>query len=102
MPVDPRRTGPYITARRRFIARHPNGSPCFMCGRPVDTRLSGNAPDGPSVEHTLPVRDHPHLALEVDLWRLCHRRCNDRQGAEVTNAARRGERPQAGTPSRDW
>lgn len=50
----------------------------------------------------MPVRDYPHLALEVDLWRLVHRRCNDRQGAEVTNALRRGQRPGSGTPSRDW
>jgi 5-methylcytosine-specific restriction endonuclease McrA len=92
-------------ARRRWINQHPPGTPCSLCGRPVDTTLSGNHPQGPTVEHTVPVRTHPHLALEQHLWRLAHRRCQDRQGALVTNARRRGLPDPAApprAPERDW
>ena len=85
--TDPRHTGAYVMARRAFIRSSANGTPCSLCGRAIDTTLSGNAPWGPTIEHTVPVRHAPELALDTTLWRLAHRRCNNRQG---------------GAASRDW
>lgn len=99
--ADPRHSGAYVMARRRFIAAHPPGTPCVLCGLPIDTTLSGNDPRGPSVEHTMPVRHYPEHALDVTLWRLCHRRCNNQQGGRVARdgrSSRQWDRP----PERRW
>jgi hypothetical protein len=93
---DPRRSSAYVMARRRWINAQPNGTPCALCGRPVDTSQSGNAPWGPTVEHRLPVRSHPELALDQSWWALAHRKCSDRQGAQVANAIRRSKRAPSG------
>jgi hypothetical protein len=89
-PKDPRHTYPYQRARARFIKSQPNGTPCSMCGKPIDTSLRGDDPAGPTIEHTVPVRDAPEVALDVTLWRLAHARCQGQQGAYATHDRRRG------------
>lgn len=105
---DPRSHRRYRDAARAWIQRHQPGHPCCLCGEPVDTRLPGATAFGPTVEHRLPIRtilatsgtfpQALELACDASLWGLAHRRCQDRQGAAVTNSRHR-----AGyVPSRDW
>lgn len=105
--ADPRSHPRYSRTRRAWL---PTADPvCCHCRRPVDTSLPGTHPLGPTVEHTLPVRvilasvgswaDAVDLACDTSLWLLAHKRCNDAQGAHVTNAkARQQVRP----GSRRW
>jgi hypothetical protein len=105
---DPRRHRRYATAARAFIASHEPGTACALCGEPVDTRLPGTIPDGPTVEHRLPIRtilataqtqaEALALACDTSLWGVAHRRCQSRQGGEVTN----GRAVVVYEPSRDW
>lgn len=105
---DPRSHKRYRTASATWIAAQPDGSPCGLCGQPVDTSLPRTAPLGPTVEHRLPIRDilatsetqqqALDLACDQDLWDLAHRVCQDRQGASVTN----GRAAVVYEPSRDW
>ena len=87
--------------------------PCCLCGLPVDTSADGRLPWGPTIEHTLPIRtieamarDHAHavaLACDTSMWQVAHRRCQDSQGAKVTNAKRRTQtRGQVIGASREW
>ena len=103
-PDDPRRSSAYVLARKRWLRQQYDGSPCALCGLPVDVSLPGTHPLGPTVEHTLPVRSHPHLALDVNLWALAHKRCQDRQGARVSNRTRHGYPAPGSEPvrQRDW
>jgi 5-methylcytosine-specific restriction endonuclease McrA len=113
MTGDPRWSSAYQRKRRAFIADHPPGSPCCHCGDEVDTTLSGNHPWGPTVEHTVPVRNRPDLALDISLWQLSHRKCNDRQGGRSTRERDDSEHDEdlvtwetyptvTYEPSRDW
>lgn len=97
---DPRRSGPYVRARKQWLAQYAGGTgTCVICGGIVDTRLTGNHPAGPTIEHLLPVRRilaHAQtweqvvaLACDTSMWALAHRRCQDSQGARVVNAQRR-------------
>ena len=98
MAGDPRGHRRYQDLARQFIAEH-DGAPCAMCGRPVRAGLPIGHPHRATVEHTTPVRvmrrmtDDParllDLVCDVRLWALAHRRCQDRQGAQAVNAARR-------------
>lgn len=60
-----------------------DGKRCHLCGRKVDMRLSGMRPDGPSIDHLIPLSagggDTPENVA------LAHRQCNvDRNvGGEV-------------------
>jgi hypothetical protein len=87
----------YAKAARQWIANHPHPI-CALCGRPVDVTLSGHAPWGPTIEHTLPIRrirveartwaECVAMARDQSLWKIAHRRCQSRQGALVANANR--------------
>ena len=108
MLKDPRSHRRYKTASAAWIRNQDPGSPCCLCGDPVDTSLPRTVPAGPTVEHRLPVRDilaqadtqqqALDLACNEDLWDLAHRVCQDRQGASVTN----GRAAVVYEPSRDW
>jgi hypothetical protein len=119
MMPDPRRSSRYVVTRRKWMRQQVDGTPCALCGRPVDVSLPGTAPWGPTVEHLTPVRALRRMArdeaeliamcCDVTTWALSHRRCQDRQGAQVSNRTRHGrpapgDRPPAPPtrPERAW
>lgn len=56
-----------------------DGRRCGLCGREVDMRLSGMLPDGPTIDHIVPLsisRDDTRPNVQ-----LAHRACNVRKGA---------------------
>jgi hypothetical protein len=87
----------YVKQARVWIANHPNPV-CVLCGNPVNVTLSGHHPMGPTIEHTYPIRrirveattwaECVAMARDQSLWRIAHRRCQSRQGAQVVNASR--------------
>ena len=103
---DPRSHRRYRTAAKAHIAANP-GATCCLCDQPIDTTLPSTTAWGPTIEHLVPIRDilatardDAHalaLACDTSTWGIAHRRCQDRQGANVTN-----ERAVTYTPSRDW
>ena len=116
---DPRSHRRYVTLRRHWLAGYGGGlGMCSLCGNPVRTDLPGTDPHGPTIEHTLPIRDilalardDAHalaLACDTSLWALSHRRCNSRQGQAVTASINRARNQATATlatalgASRDW
>lgn len=60
---------------------------CWLCGRPIDPTLPYRDPTtgkvNPmswSLDHVVPVSEHPELALVRDLARAAHFRCNSARG----------------------
>lgn len=112
---DPRESRVYRDTRRHWLAGYEGGpGTCVMCGWAVDTSLPGVDLYGPTVEHLVPVRwmranaaskaECEALACDTSGWRLAHRRCQSRQGADVVNAARASAPtplPMVGA-SREW
>ena len=116
---DPRSHRRYVTTRRHWLNGYQGGpGTCCLCGNPVDTSLPGTDPHGPTIEHTLPIRDilalardDAHalaLACDTSLWQLAHRRCQARQGQVVTAGINRARNQSTKTlatalgASRDW
>jgi 5-methylcytosine-specific restriction endonuclease McrA len=64
--------------KRELLATAP--PVCVVCGGAIDTDLSGNHPDGPTVEHLVPVSVAPELANVRANQALSHRRCNTKRG----------------------
>jgi len=106
---DPRQSRRYQALRKAWLPTQA-GLRCWLCDRPVDVTLPASAKYGPTVEHTLPVRDIVKLAASWDeavalccdttLWRLACRDCQSRQGARVSNVTRHGKAERR--PSREW
>lgn len=60
----------YIFSRDKWL--------CHLCGKRVDSRLNGNDPMGPTVDHVLPLsKGGEHSNANVA---LAHRLCNVRKG----------------------
>lgn len=105
---DPRSHRRYRTAAKAYIAAHQPGTPCCLCDQPIDTRLPSTTALGPTIEHRVPIRvilnqarDNDQalaLACDTSTWGIAHRRCQDKQGAQVTN----GRDAVTYTPSRTW
>lgn len=103
---DPRSHRRYRTAAKAYIAANP-GATCCLCGRGIDTTLPSTTRWGPTIEHLVPIRDiiaaarddaeALRMACDTSTWGIAHRRCQDQQGASVTNS-----RSGAHTPSRTW
>jgi hypothetical protein len=102
---DPRTSGRYKRLRAEYIARHPIGTACCLCGRPIDTTLSGMSAWGPTVEHHVPIAvirtaartwdDLVAMCCDMRTWGIAHRRCQASQGARSTNAIRRAKAGQS-------
>lgn len=96
---DPRSSGTYTKKRRAWLAALGDVATCCLCGRLIDLALPGTDPHGPTIEHTLPIRDirviardyreAVALACDITYWRSAHRRCQSRQGQAVTAAINR-------------
>ena len=94
MKRDPRTSSRYQAARRAYLAAHPPGVPCALCGRPVDTSLPGMATWGPTIEHRIPVRRLRQaadswerlveLTCDTSMWAVAHSHCQKRQGGAST------------------
>ena len=54
---------------------------CQLCGQPVDRLLSGRDPQGPTVDHILPISKGGQDTLEN--VQLAHHRCNSLKGNRV-------------------
>jgi 5-methylcytosine-specific restriction endonuclease McrA len=78
----------YRQLRAHILATRP--PICAWCGQPIDLTLSGNDPQGPSVDHILPRAqggtNHPTNLQPM------HRRCN----------TQRGNQPLPQHTSRNW
>lgn len=104
---DPRSHRRYRTTAKAYIAAHPPGTPCCLCGEGIDTTLPSTTPLGPTIEHRIPIRDiltaarddaeALAMACDTEAWGIAHRVCQDRQGADVTNG-----RATTYSPSRAW
>jgi hypothetical protein len=90
----------YKQARAEFLARlrrEGQFGVCFRCSGPVDLGLSGNRPDGPTVDHAAPLALGGEL-LDESGFQLAHRRCNLSAGATLGNRMR-GRARNNGSPS---
>lgn len=70
------RTGNTYLADRAWVINHYDH--CCICGEPVNKKLAGTHPLGPTLEHVIPLarggQHHPNN------WGLAHRRCNTEKG----------------------
>lgn len=104
---DPRRDHRYAKARRAWLQRVPPNTGCHFCGVPVNTGLPGTHPQGPTVEHLVPIHvmlqraDSYRVALDWALdengWVLAHHRCNSVDGGNKRQNKTANDRP-----SRRW
>jgi hypothetical protein len=108
---DPRSHRRYRTAAKAYIAAHP-GATCCLCDDPIDTTLPSTMPWGPTIEHLVPIRDiiasarddmqALAAACDTSSWGIAHRRCQDQQGASVTNGRIEPTQAVVYVPSIDW
>lgn len=56
---------------------------CYLCGHPIDLSLHWNHAMGATVDHVIPRRIAPHLALDPTNVRPAHRRCNARKNDKL-------------------
>jgi 5-methylcytosine-specific restriction endonuclease McrA len=92
-PPNVRSSAAYKVMREQFTRFHRNhrnpdgtiGSPCAItrCGRPINYALAYPHPESASVDHILPIKTHPHLALEWNNCQPAHLICNLRKNGEV-------------------
>lgn len=68
---------------------------CWICGLPIDMRLSPQHPMGWTMDHVYPVALRPDLAEDMGNIREAHRRCNSLRGTNVDHM-------QGRNGSRDW
>ena len=61
---------------------------CWLCGHPVDRTLPGAHPQGPTVDHIIPLSRGGN-PLDRNNARLAHRRCNVTRGARPPTRPRR-------------
>lgn len=82
-------------ARKAYVFASWSG-PCILCNRPIDMTLSGLDPNGPTLEHIIPVsRGGDPLAFENQA--VSHRTCNLSRGNKLLT-----ELPKKLRTSRDW
>ncbi|MCT1450635.1 HNH endonuclease [Corynebacterium sp. p3-SID1194] len=82
MTTDLWRTGEAVQLRKRYRQQCENThAPCWLCGQPIDYQAAALHPNSFEVDHYLPRRDYPHLALEETNLRPAHSSCNRSRGA---------------------
>ena len=92
---DPRSSRRYKTLRTQYINAHKPTATCALCGHTINLDLPGTHPAGPTIEHQLKVHIMQRMTDQWDTlvtmccdtssWALAHRRCQDKQGAQVVN-----------------
>ena len=82
--------------KRRVDAIRASGGICLLCGQPMRLDLPGTHPEGPTLEHIIPVGrggspdDPRNLSAS-------HMLCNSRRGNRLLS-----EMPRQEQPSRQW
>lgn len=71
-------TAAWRRARAAVLARE---SVCYLCGKPVDKRLPGSSPMGPTVDH-LAARASGGSLYDLSNLHLAHQICNSRKGKQ--------------------
>lgn len=72
----------YLRSRARCIAEE---TECWLCRKPVNKRLSGRHPLGPTADHVIPIsRGGPQC--DRTNMRLAHNRCNAARGNRMSVA----------------
>ncbi len=93
---DPRNSHRYKTLRAEYINARKPTAPCALCGKTINLELPGTHPAGPTIEHLVKVHEMQrstshwetlvNLCCDTSAWALAHRRCQNRQGAQVVNS----------------
>jgi hypothetical protein len=92
---DPRSTAEWRRLTRQLTAA---ATHCAACGGELRKTDPPRTRWRPSVDHVLPVADHPHLAYTVSNLRVVHVGCNSR----LSNVARRGHPHRIGGKPQRW
>jgi 5-methylcytosine-specific restriction endonuclease McrA len=92
---DARSSAAWKRLRARLIAQ---ATHCAVCGMWLDKDAAPRTRWRPSVDHILPLIDHPHLAYDPANLRVVHTGCNSR----LSNQARRGHADRIGGKPRHW
>jgi 5-methylcytosine-specific restriction endonuclease McrA len=81
---DVRSSAEYKALRAAFLyrcrtVRNKDGSyglPCWLCHESINYLLHYRSPWAPTVDHVIPMRLRPDLALDVTNWAPAHKHCN--------------------------
>lgn len=84
-------------ARAAVLARE---TICYLCGKPVDKRLPGSSPAGPTVDH-LEARSTGGSLYDFSNLHLAHQRCNSMKSSMPLAAFRYREALKQ-EHSREW
>lgn len=68
--------------KRREAVLRASGGVCVLCGKPIDMSLSGRHPDGPTLEHIVPVDRGGDPTSPYNLG-ASHMRCNATRGNKL-------------------
>lgn len=90
-------TAAWRRARAAVLARE---SVCYLCGKPVDKKLPGSSPAGPTVDH-LEARANGGSLYDLSNLHLAHQRCNSMKNALPLQAFRYREARRQ-EHSREW
>ena len=90
-------TAAWRRARAAVLARE---TVCYLCGRPVDKRLPGSSPAGPTVDH-LEARAAGGSLYDSSNLHLAHQRCNSMKGS-MQLATYRYREARKQEHSREW
>lgn len=75
---------------------------CGICGKPVDKRLPGTDPMGPTIDHIIPISRGGHPA-DLSNLQLAHRCCNRQKSDKVFADEDQGEISNRNLPwTMDW
>lgn len=72
------RSGRPIARIRKYIRTH-GLHICYLCGEYIEVDLPDTHRMSWTIDHVLPLKLYPHLALEIDNMREAHRSCNSRK-----------------------
>ena len=65
----------------------PSGSICWICRKPIKFGLRPRHPEGPSIDHVVPLKRHGH-PTDLRNLRPAHYGCNSRRGTGTRDAKR--------------
>jgi 5-methylcytosine-specific restriction endonuclease McrA len=102
---DVRSSAEYKALRGQFLyacrtKRNPGGTyglPCWLCHNPIIYTTHHRSPWAPTVDHVIPVRLRPDLALDVTNWAPAHKHCNQARKRTENDKLR-----DLGVPSEVW
>jgi len=57
-------------------------SVCWLCGEEIDYALTSPDPQSFTLDHAIPVSEHPELLMDRNNFRASHRKCNEDRGTK--------------------